>query len=55
MKRITIYFEENGNEYTGCLVIDCDLFFQISDRSISVNNGTITIDEKITSIEIEEK
>jgi hypothetical protein len=50
MKR-SVWFEENGGEYSGCLRIECKSLKQIDSRTIKVNGAIIQIDEDIIVID----
>ena len=45
-----VRFNENGDEYTGQLIIECNTFKQITKNTIEVNDAIISIDEDIIEI-----
>lgn len=49
-KEWTIYFDQNGGEYTGYVSIKAKSVKQTGPKSFSVDDADVELDENITSI-----
>jgi len=50
MKKFSVEFQENGEEYSGFLLIECKTFKKVNETTIKVNGALIEIDEDIVKI-----
>ena len=50
MNKFCVYFEENGGEYAGCLIITCEKIYQKNQTTFIADSITIEIDENILEI-----